>query len=376
MTYGNFPPDTGFIVGRPFKTGDGWCWPGEPAPDEVTTSANLYALVSSGFLYPYVPDKGYAYLPPHLYNAVRVYQEVNDIIARGEAPIEMDWTPPKKLQDAIDAKDAEELSKVATRVASPASAEDWTRKLEVNQISPRPVELPREELFTDSKKDEAEAAAEDHDDDQGDDAEVGGVIDNENREDELVASAEKAFDEITVTPQFTASEDNPLRPEFNDDEDLQSTFEEVQAVTKPSEDNPLGINTDDVSVLERQDPFNNMEYANVEVEPKDVQQVADEMREESERVREEQESETEDVVDPDIEPASEDLEDPVGTGSEEPTTVEPSSVEDQGDGESTEEGSYDSLTKEQLQEELRNRELPTSGNKPELVARLEEDDAE
>jgi len=37
--------------------------------------------------------------------------------------------------------------------------------------------------------------------------------------------------------------------------------------------------------------------------------------------------------------------------------------------------SYQELTVEQLKDELRDRDLPVSGNKDELVARLEEDDA-
>ena len=38
------------------------------------------------------------------------------------------------------------------------------------------------------------------------------------------------------------------------------------------------------------------------------------------------------------------------------------------------EESYESWTKDELQAELSRRDLPTSGNKPELIVRLEEDD--
>lgn len=44
------------------------------------------------------------------------------------------------------------------------------------------------------------------------------------------------------------------------------------------------------------------------------------------------------------------------------------------DGDEGEEG-YNAQTKEELQDELRSRDLPVSGSKDELVARLEEDDA-
>lgn len=48
-----------------------------------------------------------------------------------------------------------------------------------------------------------------------------------------------------------------------------------------------------------------------------------------------------------------------------------------GKGQQAEAGEdYGSLTVDELREELANRDLSTSGNKPDLVARLEEDDAE
>ena len=53
------------------------------------------------------------------------------------------------------------------------------------------------------------------------------------------------------------------------------------------------------------------------------------------------------------------------------TTIMPHT---QGDPPS-EEGGYSEWTKAELEAELENRDLPKSGNKDELVARLEEDDA-
>ena len=330
--------DTGYIVGRPFKTTEGWCWPGEPAPVEAVTSTNLYALISSGFVYPWVPDEGYTKLPPHVFSAVRTYQEVHDIIAPGEAPITMDWTPPKKLQQAIDAKDAEELSKQATRVASPATSEDWTRKLEVNQISPRPVELPREELFQDSKKREAEEAADDGEDD-GDD-----------RLDERAKAADEAFKDVTETAKYKASEDNPLRPEF-EDSDLQDDFEEVQTVGNKDK---FDIQEDGPSVLERQDPFNTLEYEAPELTGKEAQEYAEELKEEWEKGQEEQAEEEEPVKD---------------------ESLQPEPADDEDDEEDGGEGEYSSFTKDELVAEAKSRDLPTSGTKAEIIDRLETDDA-
>jgi hypothetical protein len=297
--------DTQYIVGRPFQTSDGWAWPGEPAPEEATLSGNLYALISAGFVYAYVPDGNYAYLPPHVFNAVKTYQEVHDIIARGEAPIEMTWTPPKKLQTAIDNVDAEELSKLASKTASPTTSEDWTRKLEVNQISPRPVELPAERLFTDSKKGEAEEAADDGDDD-GDD-----------RNDERAKAAEEAFKDVVESPKYHASEDNPLRPEF-DDGDLQGTFEEVQAVTESKDQ--IEVNTEELSVLDRQDPFNSQVFSSPQLEPDEREEYAQELKEEWSKVSEEQSEDEEPVKDEDIEAKEDDLENPVPGAA--PTSVD------------------------------------------------------
>jgi hypothetical protein len=53
------------------------------------------------------------------------------------------------------------------------------------------------------------------------------------------------------------------------------------------------------------------------------------------------------------------------------TTIMPHTRESEGDGP---EG-YAEWTKDELQAELEKRDLPKSGNKDELIARLEEDDA-
>ena len=55
------------------------------------------------------------------------------------------------------------------------------------------------------------------------------------------------------------------------------------------------------------------------------------------------------------------------------TTIMPH-TRDQG-GSAPEPEGYESWTKDELQAELEKRDLPKSGNKDELIARLEEDDA-
>ncbi|HSE47499.1 MAG TPA: SAP domain-containing protein [Gemmatimonadales bacterium] len=55
------------------------------------------------------------------------------------------------------------------------------------------------------------------------------------------------------------------------------------------------------------------------------------------------------------------------------TTIMPH-TRDQG-GSAPEPEGYESWTKDELQAELEKRDLPKTGNKPELIERLEEDDA-
>jgi hypothetical protein len=43
---------------------------------EATKFQNLASLVDNHFLWPYAPDAGYEYLPPHLYNSVQTMDEV------------------------------------------------------------------------------------------------------------------------------------------------------------------------------------------------------------------------------------------------------------------------------------------------------------
>lgn len=48
----------------------------------------------------------------------------------------------------------------------------------------------------------------------------------------------------------------------------------------------------------------------------------------------------------------------------------------EGNGGEEPDESYSAMTKDELQEELAKRDLPVSGNKPELIERLEQDDGE
>lgn len=90
-----------YVCGRPFDTEYGHHTPGDVV-EQAPLFANLPVLVSAGLLYPYSPDEGYEYLPPHLFSATntraeviakiegdRSAQEMTDLPFFGEIPEEI-----------------------------------------------------------------------------------------------------------------------------------------------------------------------------------------------------------------------------------------------------------------------------------------------
>ena len=66
---------------------------------------------------------------------------------------------------------------------------------------------------------------------------------------------------------------------------------------------------------------------------------------------------------------------PAGTDNAKTINEDGSYTRRTGEPDPSENDGYESMTKPELQAELEARGLPTTGNKPELVTRLEEDDA-
>lgn len=73
-------PGVKYIAGVTFQSEYGTHEAGSEVK-EAEKFANLQVLVDSHFLYPYAPEEGYAWLPPHLFTAVRTRQEVLDAMA-------------------------------------------------------------------------------------------------------------------------------------------------------------------------------------------------------------------------------------------------------------------------------------------------------
>lgn len=70
-------PGVKYIAGVTFQSEFGVHEAGSEV-EEAPLFSNLQVLVDSHFLYPYAPEEGYAWLPPHLFAAVRTRQEVLD----------------------------------------------------------------------------------------------------------------------------------------------------------------------------------------------------------------------------------------------------------------------------------------------------------
>lgn len=70
-----YVPGVRYIAGVTFQSEYGVHEAGSDVP-EAPGFWNLDSLVDNRFLWPYAPDDGYAWLPPHLFNAVKTRDEV------------------------------------------------------------------------------------------------------------------------------------------------------------------------------------------------------------------------------------------------------------------------------------------------------------
>lgn len=71
----DYPDNVKFVAAKNFETENGLQVAGEVVKG-AKDFFNLEALVRGGFLYPYAPEDGYSYLPPHLFNELRTRKEV------------------------------------------------------------------------------------------------------------------------------------------------------------------------------------------------------------------------------------------------------------------------------------------------------------
>lgn len=149
---------TKYVIGRNFDVaGDQMMQYGEVAPEEVADWPNLQALISAKFLYPVADEESARWLPSHLYSHVQNIQVARGIIEQGEAPdMDVDWTKPPAVVRQEELLEMEKETRAVNAKVAEIRARRSHERFQQQQVSPRPIELPPEKVYTDSKKTEAE----------------------------------------------------------------------------------------------------------------------------------------------------------------------------------------------------------------------------
>jgi len=74
-------PGVAYIAGQTFQSEFGVHEAGSVIPNEEAESfGNLQVLIDNRFIWPYAPDEGYDWLPPHLFNDVKTMDEVRAVL--------------------------------------------------------------------------------------------------------------------------------------------------------------------------------------------------------------------------------------------------------------------------------------------------------
>lgn len=139
-----------FIAGRNFDTEYGHHEAGTVVED-APKFPNLDVLVSASFLYPYAPDAGYAYLPPHIFNSVNTREEVEAKVAgdttpysaaRGVANVQYPGGKPEVVEQAEREAELQHkaralvLAQHEARTAPKADAQETPKKVAVKKAAP------------------------------------------------------------------------------------------------------------------------------------------------------------------------------------------------------------------------------------------------
>ena len=148
-------PGVKYIAGVTFQSEYGTHEAGTEVK-EAEKFPNLVTLVDAHFLYPYAPDGGYDFLPPHLFNDVRTRQELLDHLA-GD-PIN------KQVTEQFPGQEKPAVIKLAEREAE-AQDEIYTNLKAASQPGrpapegPTPEEVAAEATGTAPKKAAAKKTA-------------------------------------------------------------------------------------------------------------------------------------------------------------------------------------------------------------------------
>lgn len=121
---GNFQhaPGVAYIAGQTFQSEYGVHEAGHVIPTEqAETFPNLQVLVDNRFVWPYAPEQGYDWLPPHLFNDVHTMDEVKAVLEgdpHGSRPVPQfpdkddptqEGDKPQQVQQAEDEAEAQDV---------------------------------------------------------------------------------------------------------------------------------------------------------------------------------------------------------------------------------------------------------------------------
>jgi hypothetical protein len=100
---------------------------------------NLESLVGNRFLWPYAPDQGYDWLPPHLFNSVKTMEEVQAALAGDPSatkPVEQypGGKPPVVEQAEAEAEN-QEIIHAALKAAADAPREQTEEPRAVPRVA-------------------------------------------------------------------------------------------------------------------------------------------------------------------------------------------------------------------------------------------------
>jgi hypothetical protein len=136
-----YVPGVKYIAGVTFQTEYGTHEAGTIV-EEAPGFWNLDSLVDNRFLWPYAPNDGYDWLPPHLFNSVKTMDEVRAALAGDPSatkPVEQfpDGEKPPVIQQAEAEAENQDIIHAALKAAADAPPKAPDEQTEEPRAIPR-----------------------------------------------------------------------------------------------------------------------------------------------------------------------------------------------------------------------------------------------
>lgn len=149
--------ESDFVVGRAYQDNTGWRQPGDLLRfKDVEGYPYLESLIAAGLLYRYAPEKGYDWLPPHLFSYTATLQERRAQLAAMDASLEVPWDKPDQLSESEKLDEAERESHARNNAAAQVRAERFHQRKNVPETGA--VKVKENKPRTDGKKEDAARA--------------------------------------------------------------------------------------------------------------------------------------------------------------------------------------------------------------------------